>query len=82
MKPVPILTPWRTVDRGPDAPDAEHLHASEADARAYLAALPAGRVAVSCRCWPCRQRGAWLVPVEKGWPNVPVGALRPARVPQ
>ena len=80
MKTPPILTPWRTVDRGPDAPDAEHLHASEADARAYLDALPADRMALSARAWPCRQRGAWLVPVEQGWANVPVGRLRPARV--
>ncbi len=79
---APVLPYWRTVDRGPDAPDCEALHASEADARAYLDTLPPGRVAVSARAWPCRQRGAWLVPVEKGWPNVPVGALRPARVPQ
>jgi hypothetical protein len=79
---APILTPWRTVDRGPDAPDCEALHADEPTARAYLDALPAGRVAVSARAWPCRQRGAWLVPVEQGWANVPVGRLlRPARVP-
>jgi hypothetical protein len=73
----PILTPWRTVDRGPDAPDAEHLHASEAAARLYLQGLPEYRVAVSCRAHPCRQRGAWLVPVEPGWPTLPASLLRP-----
>lgn len=75
---APLLTPtpWRTVDRGPDAPDDERLHASEGAARAYLDALPPGRVAVSCRAWPCRQRGGWLVPVEAGWATVPVGTLR------
>ena len=80
---APILTPWRTVDRALDpatgAPHYEALHASEADARAYLDTLPPGRVAVSARAWPCRQRGAWLVPVEQGWANVPVGRLRPSR---
>ncbi len=73
----PILTPWRTVDRGPDAPDCEALHASEAEARAYLDALPPGRIAASCRCWPCRQRGSRLVPVEPGWPTLPASLLRP-----
>jgi len=47
VKAASILTPWRTVDRALDpatgAPHYEALHASEADARAYLAALPAGR---------------------------------------
>lgn len=77
---TPTLPTWRTTDRGPDAPDAQHVHASEADARAYLDALPAGRVAVSCRAWPTRQRGAWLVPVEAGWYPVAVGSLRRAVV--
>lgn len=80
---APILPYWRTVDRAIDpatgAPNAEHLHASESAARAYLAALPADRMALSARAWPCRQRGAWLVPVEAGWANVPVGRLRRAR---
>jgi hypothetical protein len=80
LPPLLIPAPWRTVDRAADpvtgAPDAEHLHASEAEARAYLDALPAGRRAVSARAWPCRQRGAWLVPEEAGWTAQPVGALR------
>jgi hypothetical protein len=79
---APILPYWRTVDRAADpatgAPHYEALHADEPTARAYLDALPAGRVAVSARAWPCRQRGAWLVPVEQGWANVPVGRLRRA----
>jgi len=74
---APILTPWRTVDRGPDAPDCEALHADEPTARAYLDALPPGRVAVSCRAHPCQQRGSRLVPVEPGWPTLPAALLRP-----
>ena len=79
MTRAPLLTPWRTVDRAVDpagAPHHEALHASEGAAHAYLDALPPGRVAVSCRAWPCRQRGGWLVPVEAGWATVPAGALR------
>ena len=74
---APVLPYWRTVDRGPDAPDYEALHASEADARLYLQGLPEYRSAVSCRAHPCRQRGSRLVPVEPGWPTLPAALLRP-----
>ena len=78
---APILPYWRTVDRALDpatgAPHYEALHASEADARAYLDALPAGRVAASCRAHPCQQRGSRLVPIEPGWPTLPAVLLRP-----
>jgi len=80
LPPLLSPTPWRTVDRGPDAPDAEHLHASEAEARLYLQGLPEWRAVVSARAWPCRQRGAWLVPEEPGWTAQPVGTLRARRV--